>query len=159
VRHAAASDRAFLPALSTLYGVNTLGAALGAGLSGFVLFEALGIFRTGAAAIRIARACGALPPALDRPPTPPPPRPPGADDPSPGARAAILCASLGGAAALGYEVLWTRLLAVPLRSYSYSFSLMLALFLAGIVLGAIAIAIIGERIRDPLGVLGIIQVA
>jgi hypothetical protein len=34
-----------LTSVATLYGVNTLGASLGAGLSGFFLFEALGIDR------------------------------------------------------------------------------------------------------------------
>ena len=154
-----AADRGFLPALSTLYAINTLGAALGAGLAGFVLFERLGIARTAAAAIALTAGCGAAALALDRRVSPLRIGARAAAGAARGARIAMACAALGGAAALGYEVLWTRLLAVPLRSYAYSFSLMLALFLAGIVLGAAALAAISARIRDPLAALGIVQIA
>ena len=41
------------------------------------------------------------------------------------------------AARLGFEVLWTRLLTIPLRSYAYSFSLMLSPFLLGLVAGGL----------------------
>ena len=47
------------------------------------------------------------------------------------ARPAWRAAGIGGAAVLGYEVFWTRLLSLPMRSFSYSFSLMLSLFLLG----------------------------
>ncbi len=46
-----------------------------------------------------------------------------------------------------------------MRSFSYSFSLMLALFLIGLALGAAAIATIAPRLRDPAQWLGWIQLA
>ncbi|HEX4825568.1 MAG TPA: hypothetical protein VFV19_14795 [Candidatus Polarisedimenticolaceae bacterium] len=159
VRHLTVRERKLLPTLSILYGVNTLGAALGAAAAGFVLFETLGIVRTAGFAIALAVACGVSALALDRGSVPSPPRPEAPDAPGSGAKTAVICATLGGTAALGYEVLWTRLLAVPLRSYSYSFSLMLALFLAGIVLGSLALVAVSRRIRDPLAALGVVQIA
>ena len=42
----------------------------------------------------------------------------------------------GAAAALGYEVLWTRVLGVALQSTTYSFTLILTTFLCGLALGS-----------------------
>jgi predicted membrane-bound spermidine synthase/predicted Zn-dependent protease len=44
--------------------------------------------------------------------------------------------ALVGATAIAYELAWTRLLATPLGSSTYAFSLMLATFLLGIVFGS-----------------------
>jgi spermidine synthase len=66
---------------------------------------------------------------------------------------------LGGAVALGYEVVWTRLLVLPLRSYAYSFSLMLSLFLLGLVLGSLSLARVGARVTESLKALAVVQLA
>jgi len=127
--------------VARLYAINTLGAAVGAAVAGFVLFEALGISETGylgaalslaasGAAIAAGRGLPAADPARTRASAPAR----AGDVAAPGV--ALACAASCGIAALGYEVIWTRLLAVPLRSYAYSFSLMLALLLLGIVAGA-----------------------
>ena len=44
--------------------------------------------------------------------------------------------AVSGAAALGYEVLWTRVLGVALQSTTYSFTLILTTFLCGLALGS-----------------------
>lgn len=53
--------------------------------------------------------------------------------------------ALVGATAFVYEVAWTRLLATYLGSSTYSFTMMLAVFLTGIVLGSIAFELWLER--------------
>ncbi len=152
-----------LAAVGGLYGINTLGGAAGVFLAGFELFERLGVPATGAAAAALqigtgvaawvlACAAGARPRAsaararrarVE------------ASTFSPGRRALYLgAACLAGLAALGYEVLWARLLQLSLRSYAYSFSLMLALLLLGIVIGATLVAWVGARAREPAGWLG-----
>lgn len=153
-----------LTSVATLYGVNTLGASLGAGLSGFFLFEALGISATGWAGAALAALVGVAALVIDRgseplPVASPPRSEAGSLAGDAARRVAIAVASIGGAVALGYEVVWTRLLVLPLRSYAYSFSLMLALFLLGLVVGAVLLARFGSRIADPLAALAMVQLS
>jgi spermidine synthase len=144
-----------LGSLARLYAVNTLGAATGAALAGFVLFEAVGVSATGWIGVGAALVAGGVAVVLARPAavTPLPVRRGTVASRVASPRIAVTCAALGGAAALGYEVVWTRLLALPLRSYSYSFSLMLALFLIGLVLGSALLATLAPRLGDPLAAL------
>ncbi len=169
-RFAIESPERVLGSLGRLYGANTLGAAAGALAAGFALFEAVGISGSAFLAAGIDLAVGAAAIALDRPapsgsgaaaPRFAPSSPASAARPVGGrARAACLAAAgIGGAAVLGYEVVWTRLLTLPMRSYAYSFSLMLSLFLLGLVLGAAAAAAIGPRLRDLPQALAAVQVA
>jgi spermidine synthase len=53
---------------------------------------------------------------------------------------------LSGFVALAYEIVWIRLLALVLGSSTYSFSLMLAAFIAGIALGSY---LISRRVLPP----------
>ena len=55
-------------------------------------------------------------------------------------RIAVLGIALSGGAALIYEIAWIRLLSLVLGSSTYSFSLMLAAFIAGIALGGFVVA-------------------
>jgi spermidine synthase len=164
-RRAADAEGRLLVPVARLYAVNTLGGAAGAALSGFVLFASLGVSGTGWLGAALAGAVGASAWALDRRTVAGPARARhrapeiASAGAGPGHRAAIAVAALGGLAALGYEVVWTRLLTVPLRSYAYSFSLMLSLFLVGLVCGAALLARLGERVRDPLAALAVVQLA
>jgi spermidine synthase len=158
-RHLASRRNEVLGSVGLLYGANTLGAAAGAALAGFVLFERWGILATGACGALLAAGTGAGAIALARREEAPPPTIVAAANAAPGSRVALVCAGLGGAAALGYEVIWTRLLALPLRSYGYSFSLMLTVFLVGIVLGALLLGWIGPRVTKPWGALAAVQLA
>ncbi len=162
VRHGARGREAALGPVAVLYGINTLGGSAGAALGGFVLFEAVGVSATGWLGAGLSVATGAIALAVDRGTAPAPAPAKRAVSPSAAPsirRAAIAAATLGGAAALGYEVVWTRLLALPLRSYSYSFSLMLSLFLFGLVVGSLTLAGLEGRIRDPLQALARVQLA
>jgi spermidine synthase len=165
-RHVLDNEDRFLGALATLYGVNTLGAAFGAALTGFVLFELVGIATSGWLCAGLAATVGAVAVALEARSVdgmPPSAENRQADGPVAATtarrRVALLVAGLGGAAALGYEVVWTRLLVLPLRSYAYSFSLMLSLFLVGLVVGALLLARVERHISDPLRTLAAAQLA
>jgi len=168
-RYKTRDGASILGSLATLYGVNTLGASLGTALAGFVLFERIGILWTGWLGAGLAGLVGVIALAIDR-------RRGAsvgavAQDPprrlaettivrwDPEARVAMIVAAIGGAVALGYEVVWTRLLVLPLRSYAYSFSLMLSLFLFGIVLGALALARCEIRFSRALETLALVQLA
>src|SRR4029077_794023 len=59
-----------------------------------------------------------------------------AHSPPVGSRFLLICFAVVGATAMSYEIGWTRLLATQLGGSTYSFTLMLATFLTGIVLGS-----------------------
>jgi predicted membrane-bound spermidine synthase len=136
--------------VSSSYSCNSAGAALGALCAGLWLIPAFGLTWPvfGAAALNLAVGAAALWIARDgRRAADPEGRPigvPAKDDLSPvQLRILYAAAFFSGAAALAYEVAWTRLLAVSLGSSVYAFSLMLAAFIAGISLG-------GALARRPL---------
>jgi spermidine synthase len=159
-RQAVSSGRTILGSTATLYGVNTLGAAAGAALAGFVLFERAGVVGTGLIGAALAAGVGAAAIAAGRSPVGPAVAA-NARSAEPGRHRtiALIAAALSGASALGYEVVWTRLLVLPLRSFTYSFSLMLTLVLSGLVVGSLLLARIERLLRDPLRALAIVQIA
>ena len=55
---------------------------------------------------------------------------------APGKRAVYFVIALSGLCALGAEVIWTRLLSLSLGATVYTFSIILAVFLAGIGIGS-----------------------
>ncbi len=131
---------------ATLYALNTLGAALGCGLGGFVLIGRWGLLRTALAAalvnLVVAALAGALHHAAGRTPATGSPR---ALEPSPDAvptdvqptdrlRLALIAAATGFAA-ISCEVLWFRVLRAFVKSSTYAFTLLLVVFLLGIVAG------------------------
>lgn len=165
----------------TLYAVNTLGAVLGTLATAFVLIDAFGIRTTiwlaaGANAV-VGLIALALPAeslraeddAVDATLAPGgPPASAGArlarDAAAPEAsrplddvtrRAVLAVYGACGFLALAYEVLWTRYLIVVVGENSvYAFSLMLAAFLIGIVLGSALAARSADRVDDLPTLLG-----
>lgn len=147
--------------LGRLYGVNTLGACLGALLGETVLIGPLGLSGTGcfAAGLNVLAAIGALAVARgfrDEPARPDETARP-AFAPLSGRATRLLCAGfLTGAIFLGLEVVWTRLLQLFVRSTSLAFAVMLAVILAGIGLGGafagwwLRREIDGRRVTAPL---------
>lgn len=125
--------------IGTLYSVNTLGAVAGAWLCGFALLPQIGRVRTTlcAAAANVLLGFAAL--ALDRclgghsRVDPRPKRDAGPRNLLLTPVAAAL--ALTGFSVLVYEVAWTRLLGLMLGGSTYSFSLMLIVFLLGIAVG------------------------
>jgi spermidine synthase len=129
--------------LGWFYGGNTLGAVIGCVLSGFYLLRVHDMpFATYVAvALNVAVAVGAL--ALARAVPHVGPRrftdepisePPAASHT--GDWVVYLAIALSGMSALGAEVIWTRLYSLLLSGTTYTFSIILAVFLVGIGIGS-----------------------
>ncbi|HEU5088003.1 MAG TPA: fused MFS/spermidine synthase, partial [Roseiflexaceae bacterium] len=67
--------------------------------------------------------------------------------------------ALSGFAALGYQVVWTRLLSIFTLNAVFSFTIMLATFLAGLAIGSSVLAGRSAKVRRPLTVFGALQLA
>jgi spermidine synthase len=68
-----------------------------------------------------------------------------------------LAIALSGLAALGAEVVWTRLLALMLGGTVYTFSIILAVFLAGLGIGSSVGAVVARLTTRPRLALGVCQ--
>ncbi|HEX8036411.1 MAG TPA: fused MFS/spermidine synthase [Ktedonobacterales bacterium] len=148
-------------AFGKLYAVNTIGAILGTITAGFVLIELLGL----SGALRVGAACSAIAGSiallLDYTADPAPAQAERSAAPLPDNRAqgsaaavphrrirlALLVAFVSGLTSLGYQVLWTRLLASGTGNSTYVFTTILAVFLIGLALGAVAFALFRTRIQ------------
>ncbi|MCB9799749.1 MAG: fused MFS/spermidine synthase [Candidatus Omnitrophica bacterium] len=157
-----------------LYAVNTLGAVLGVLLCGFYLLYAAGVWQTviltGCFNVLIFYACysfasdqkitaeGA---SLNEPAVPHQDEAhPASEAPSQGRMLSILMLFLfavSGALSMVYEVAWTRILAIPLGSSVYAFSVMLATFLLGIAWGSYLFSWISRKIRVDLHTFALLQ--
>jgi len=144
--------------IGSLYAVNTLGAAAGCALAAFVLLERLGVQDTlrWTAAVNLAIAAAGF--VLSRaevvraaPSTAGLPTPGRPGRTSPVARAVFWGFALSGFAALGYEVVWTRLLSTLLSSTTtQSLSLILVAYLVGLAAGGAVGAGMADRfVRLP----------
>jgi spermidine synthase len=157
-----------------LYAANTVGAAIGALLAGFVLLPSLGL--SGATWIgvllNVAAAAGAwlmarglspdaaVPGDELRAASPKPtggkrkgravPAPPPAPVMSPQPALAAAALALSGFASLVLQVVWTRVLALVLGPTTYAFSTMVAIFIAGIAVGAAIASRLVPKMRQPV---------
>jgi spermidine synthase len=66
--------------------------------------------------------------------------------------------ALSGFTALGGEVVWTRLLSLLFGATTYTFSLILAVFLAGLGAGSAVGAVLVRRAANPRALLGWVQI-
>ncbi len=160
--------------LGLLYSANTCGAVAGCVLAGFYLLRIhdLGVATYAAAALNAAVALAALyvpsrnpgSPSMNRPSMnngsePVPAMPIAAMLPvrargvtsgvTPDVAWIYLSIALSGLAALGAEVVWTRLLSLLLGATVYTFSIILAVFLGGLWAGSSAASVLTRRVRDP----------
>lgn len=157
--YAARTDRTGR-AIAWLYAANSLGAAAGVLLCAFLLLPGLGLTATLRLACLMAFSVCLAGLLLDRSTTPIAVAAPVAADRSSEAKppvrrsgleiALLLTYGLSGAAALIYEVAWTRVLCLMIGSSVYAFSLMLAAFILGLALGSALISRFVDRIRDPV---------
>lgn len=160
-----------------LYSVNTLGAALGTLLAGFLLLEFIGVrpsvylaaamslgvgvvamFSGRGIVVELAPATSqALPPeegARGEHSQEAVGRQPGRAGAWPDAAwryvptVVLVCFAVSGAAALAYEVLYTRVLVFSLGTSAHAFSAMLTTFLVGIALGSFIFSRIVDRWRN-----------
>ncbi|MPZ17350.1 MAG: tetratricopeptide repeat protein [Luteitalea sp.] len=158
-----------------LYTANTVGAASGAVLAGFLLLPSLGLSGTTwvGVALNVSAAAGAL--AIGRrgaatwtgAARSAAPRRPGVGPRRRGVspratrvttarpRLAALALAVSGFSSLTLQVVWTRLLALVLGPTTYAFSVIVTCFIAGIALGAAIGSRLAARTRDPLSGLAV----
>jgi spermidine synthase len=160
-------------AFGRLYAANTFGAIVGTLAAGLVLIEVLGLTGTlvvgaicsglaGFVALRLSRAASPIVSqadiaeyeqtrrdALDLEAAQASPARP---------RLALVLAFVSGLTSLGYQVLWTRLLASGTGNSTYVFTVILATFLIGITLGAMVFTSLRRWIGRPIGLIAIGQV-
>jgi spermidine synthase len=141
--------------LATLYFTNSLGAAIGVLVSGFVLIGLVGLPGTTLTAglLNIALAFGVW--LLVRQQTEPgpaaelPPQPAQRGLSDPAARWLVTAAFATGAASFMYEIGWIRMLSLVLGSSTHSFELMLSAFIFGLAFGGLYVRKKIERIANP----------
>ena len=148
--------------MSLLYGGNTAGAVFGCLLAGFYLLR---VFDMATATLVAAAINGAV--ALigfgmaSRTPhqagAEEQPTAPAAAEPAPRSWPIYVTIALSGACALGAEVVWTRLLGLLLGATVYTFSIILAVFLAGLGLGSGVAAALLRGVARPRLALGCCQ--
>ena len=152
---------------SLFYGINTLGAAVGALLAGFLLPPLLGYRLSYAIALFMTLAAAAIATALARRRRQAPPAPlPDATGPdgdsgalSPGMPAILAMCFLSGLATLALEVLWTQMFAHVFQNTVYTFAAILVVTLVCMALGAVAANAMARRSWPPVRVLLVLLMA
>ena len=146
--------------LGFFYGGNTAGAVAGCLLAGFWLLRIHDMHVATYVAVGINLAVAALAFAISRH---------AAHDASsaaardgsgtiaPRADAALVTIALSGFCALGAEVIWTRILSLTLGATVYTFSIILAVFLAGLGIGSSVGSGLARDLVRPRLALGICQ--
>jgi spermidine synthase len=141
-----------------LYAANTAGAVAGTLLAAFLLIPWLGVFGSSLAAAsgNAVAAIGAIvlnryaksgaaeiavPGSVERPA---------------GFRLALVLYSIAGGIALGYEVVWSEVIVQWTSTRTFAFAVVLATYLAGLVIGSAAYSYLSERTRDPWGSFGML---
>ncbi|MDQ2997978.1 MAG: fused MFS/spermidine synthase, partial [Chloroflexota bacterium] len=172
--------------LGALYAANTFGGVLGACASGLFLIRWLGVQGTIELAVAIDFLCAGIAFVLsrrladerrttnderrtttkrsrsssqskiqDQKSSIESPRHP--VTPSPAQRLVLWGFALSGFAALGYEVVWTRLLSIFSLGAVFSFTIMLTTFLVGLALGGALMARRVDRVARPLVLFGTLE--
>jgi spermidine synthase len=143
-----------------LYGLNALGAAAGVYLVTFFLIPTMGLIKGSLVArpeLRRWRPRRGRGRATRRGETMSAAMVPRGST-SPGDVWVLLAYGCSGFAALGYEVVWTRLLVLVFGSSVYAFAVMLASFLFGLGLGSLLGGWVAERVRNRFLVAAWLQV-
>ncbi len=145
--------------LGFFYGGNTAGAVLGSLVAGFFLLSFYDVSVATYVAVALNAAVGvlALAVATATPYTPVVSTDRSATARPEGRRTVYVVIALSGLTALACEVIWTRLLSLLLGATVYTFSLILAVFLAGIGLGSSIGSNLGRRLERPAVALGVAQ--
>jgi spermidine synthase len=171
--------------LSFLYGFNTLGAVAGTFAAGYLFLPRYGVSAALLIAIAANTVVGLAALALRKPasslfagePKPAagfptrnaamerPGSVPGKASDSASPKAVLWGIGISGFCALGYEILWTRILSIVIGTTVYGFTIMLVAFLTGIALGGGAYGltgrILGGNVQSParsVAGFGVVQV-
>lgn len=157
--------------VALVYGLNTLGAVLGAGLSNFVLLESLGSRWTlwSACLVNIALACAAIvlsrslcnistlaPKAAPQKKQKAAREQPREEEPVP-SRLGLVCLASGtvGFAFFLMEIVWYRMLGPLLGGTTYTFGLILCVALLGIGVGGALYTILAKAIKPSIQLLSL----
>jgi len=153
---------------ATLYSANTFGAVLGAYTGGFWLVPSLGLKHAifiaggvslcvGTFALYLGKHEAARFPAPDEGLLPAKALPSdGREDvrrdragvPNAARWVFLLLFGISGFVAIGYEIVWSKLLGIILEGTLYGFAAVLSVYLLGIALGSLAVARFVDEIRD-----------
>ncbi len=142
--------------ITTLYACNLAGAIAGTIAAGFFLLPYFGVRKTiwiaaatnvaiGVVAFLIDARATNLDPVLDQDVDEEPISTP-ASVAATGATFWLTCAVISGFVTISMQIVWSRVLAMIIGSSTYAFSIVLALFLAGLALGAYLVS--ASRNRD-----------
>ena len=133
----------FMYSVSRLYFINTLGASIGAVFTSYILISWLGLNGSVylAAAVDLVLAAAIL---LSRRNVrqeilPRTAGEPGGDSAAGRGRVAYALVFVTGLIAIGYEIVWYRVIGVLVKDSPYAFSSILAVYLLGIALGSLTI--------------------
>ncbi len=151
---------------STLYGINTLGAVVGATAAGFFLPRLLGFNVTYTVALTLSFTLGAVAWLLSRLESPKEisAEPKSVFSISPGKilnnfSFVEFTALLSGFLSLAMQVLWIRMFVQVLQNSTYTFSAVLVVFLAAIALGAFLVRLLINRMPANLNTLLLLMAA
>ncbi|PZX48532.1 fused MFS/spermidine synthase [Algoriphagus chordae] len=141
-----------------LYAANTAGAIAGALLTSFVLIPAFGVFGSSvfAAILNLAAGVGAF--LLVGKDLPASTKSKTAADPA-GKSLALWLYAIAGGLALGYEVIWSQAVVQWTSTRTFAFSVVLATYLLGLVLGSAFFSRRADRTKDSWGVFGFLIAA
>jgi predicted membrane-bound spermidine synthase len=148
--------------LATLYFTNSLGAAIGVLVSGFVLIRSVGlpgtILTAGILNVGLALLVWAIVRGQTEPIAAPQPLSEAVRDTERLATWFVAAAFLTGAASFMYELGWIRMLSLVLGSSTHSFELMLSAFIFGLAFGGLYVRQRIEQIRDPVAYVAYVMV-
>ena len=159
-----------------LYGLNTIGAALGSLLCGFWLISLWGVrgtllfaaginFTIGLACLGAGhkarlRDADKLPKPADSGKKAPKNQAAGPGPAPPFERyAALVIFAVSGFCAMAAEVIWTRLLGLIVGPTTYSLTIVLVAFISGLALGSLIFGYLADRVKNCLGLLLFSQIA
>ncbi len=143
--------------LGLLYTINTLGAAFGAAITGFVAIPLLGLWGCTLLGVAIDLVLGALIIAMTRDEERVPVDTAGGtekDAPATAARLpgpvrlALVAFAISGFANMLLQIAWTKAIVLTIGNSTYAFSLIVTLFIAGIAIGGGAVSLFIDRVRN-----------
>jgi len=155
-----------------LYGINTAGAAVGTILAGFFLIQQFGVWGTIVIVAGVNFTVGFISMCLGRlnweaiSPTEKqrvaPSNEPGwrtRETPPFGHQLALILFAVSGFCAMGYQVIWSRLIGLLIAPTTYSFTLVVATFIIGLSLGNFIFGWIADRTDKTFHLLVATQIA
>jgi spermidine synthase len=150
-----------------VYGINTVGAMVGAVAAGYLLIPLLGFtgtnvlavagnFVAGGLALWLARRDGRDEvPSTESAETA---QPMLSETPSRGLAAVVFTIfALSGLASMSYQIGWTRVISLIIDSTTYSFTIIVTCFILGLGLGSLLLSRMVDREPRPVMLLGLVQ--